>query len=101
MKESDPMVAKTINRVPANTAPEINQRIARQTDQNVAYFTQHPDQIPLRLRELDEEWDIERALATASAGMPLTGIVLSILRGRAWLLLSVMVQAFFLQHSLQ
>ena len=95
------MVAKTVNRVANQTDPEINARIARHTDVNIAYFTQHPEQIPNRLRELDDEWDIERALETASSSLTLAGIMLSILRGRTWLLLSVMVQGFFLQHALQ
>ena len=95
------MVAKSADRVPRQTRPELNDRIARQTDVNIEYFTQHPEQIRQRLRELDEEWDIERALETGSASLTLTGIVLSMLRGRTWLLLSVAVQGFFLQHALQ
>jgi hypothetical protein len=95
------MVAKSIDRVRAHTAPEINERINRQTDQTIAYFTQHPGQIPQRLRELDEEWDIERALETAASGITLFGIALSFLRGRKWLLLPIAVQSFFMQHALQ
>ena len=95
------MVAKTVSRVPDHTRPEINTRIARQTDVSIVYFKQHPEQIPQRLRELDEEWDIERALETAAAGMTLFGITMSILRGRKWILLPILVQSFFLQHALQ
>jgi hypothetical protein len=95
------MVAKSIDRVPRRTRPEINDRIARQTDGNIAYFTQHPDQIRQRLRELDEEWDVERALETAAPSITLFGIAMSFLRGRRWILLPILVQSFFLQHALQ
>jgi hypothetical protein len=95
------MVAKSIDRVPRQTRTEINDRIARQTDVNIAYFTQHPEQIRQRLRELDEEWDVERALETAAPSITLFGIAMSFLRGRSWILLPILVQSFFLQHALQ
>ena len=95
------MVAKSTDRVPRHTRPEINDRITRQTDVSIAYFTQHPDQIANRLRELDEEWDVERALETAAPSVTLFGIAMSFLRGRKWILLPILVQSFFLQHALQ
>jgi hypothetical protein len=95
------MVAKSIDRVPRQTRSEINDRIRQQTDVNIAYFTQHPEQIRQRLRELDEEWDIERALETAAPTVTLFGIAMTFLRGRKWILLPILVQSFFLQHALQ
>jgi hypothetical protein len=95
------MVAKSIDRVPRHTRPEINDRIARETDMTIAYFTQHPEQISARLRELDEEWDVERALETAAPSLTLFGIAMSFFRGRKWILLPILVQSFFLQHALQ
>ena len=95
------MVAKSIDRVPRQTRPEINDRIARETDMTIAYFTQHPEQIAARLRELDQEWDIERALETAAPSITLFGIAMSFLRGRRWILLLILVQSFFLQHALR
>jgi hypothetical protein len=53
------------------------------------------------LRELDEEWDIERFLETMAPTFSLIGIGLGLTRGRAWFALPIMVQAFFLQHALQ
>jgi hypothetical protein len=46
--------------VPSNTAEEINRRIERETE--VRALAGHPAAIHQRLRELDEEWDIERML---------------------------------------
>lgn len=48
--------------VPARSSSADNVRIRRQLDANVAYFSDHRDQIADRLQELDEEWDIERAI---------------------------------------
>jgi hypothetical protein len=68
---------------------------------SIAYFAQNPDQIDRRLRELDAEWDIERVLETGSSTLTLTGLVLGIASSRKWLLLSLAVQGFFMQHALQ
>jgi hypothetical protein len=52
----------TRNRVPANTDAVINRKIRNETDARVRYYQQHKDGIRSRLRQLDEEWDIERAI---------------------------------------
>lgn len=95
------MVATTANRVPANTAREVNDRIFESTQRIIDYYRNHPGEVPVRLRELDEEWDIERVLETGSATLSLTGFMLSALSSRRWLLLPLAVQSFFLQHALQ
>lgn len=95
------MVANTANRVPSNTAREVNDRIYESTQRVIEYYRGHPREIPVRLRELDEEWDIERVLETGSATLSLTGFVLSALSSRRWLLLPLAVQSFFLQHAIQ
>ncbi len=95
------MVATTANRVPANTAQEVNDRIFESTQRIIDYYRNHPGEVPVRLRELDEEWDIERVLETGSATLSLAGFMLSALSSRRWLLLPLAVQSFFLQHALQ
>jgi hypothetical protein len=94
------MIATTADRVSAQTAPATNESIRRQTEANVAFYAQHPDQIDRRLAELDREWDIERALETGSSALTLTGLLLGITRNRKWLLLSLGVQGFFMQHAM-
>lgn len=94
-------LAITATRVRDQTDPDINRRIDHQTEANVAYFARHPEQIEQRLCELDQEWDVDRWLATNSAALSLTGLVLSAMRHRGWLILPVAVQAFFLQHGTQ
>lgn len=95
------MITPTSDRVAWNTAEKTNEHIRRQTAMHIAYFAQYPDLIEQRLRELDEEWDIERALETGSSALSLLGISLSMLRGRKWIVLPLLVQGFFLQHALQ
>ena len=95
------MLAASANRVKDHTSPEMNTRIQQQARVNVAYYASHPDQIGRRLAELDREWDIERALAMNSSALSLFGLVMTILRGRRWLLLPLVVQGFFVQHAIE
>jgi hypothetical protein len=94
--------AISATRVPGHTDRAVNERIRRRTEADVAYFAARPDQIGRRLGELDREWDVERMLETGSSVLTLSGLVFGgIGRRRRWLLLSLAVQGFFLQHALQ
>src|SRR4051794_39061080 len=95
------MVAPSASRVSLNTEPSINAHIHQQTEVRLAYFAVHPEEIYERLRELDEEWDIERVLETVSASLSVGGVVLALFGSRKWLVLPLVVQGFFLQHALQ
>lgn len=90
----------TTERVPANTAEAVNQRIRQQTEANLAYFAVRPEGIDSRLEELDEEWDIERVLEANASALAFTGVVLGA-RDRRYLALSALVTAFLFQHALQ
>jgi hypothetical protein len=95
------MITSSARRVVDHTSDQVNSRIRSETDRRIAWFRDHPDQIDRRLRELDAEWDIERVLETGSSGLTLTGLLLGIAVNRKWLLLSLAVQGFFMQHALQ
>lgn len=88
-------------RVPAHTDEEINRRLHREMLYRLEYYAQHPEQIGTRLEELDREWDVERALEANAASVGLLGILLTLLRGRQYLLLPMAVSGFLLQHALQ
>jgi hypothetical protein len=94
------MVAKRIDRGLSRTDPELNERIRRQTEMSLCYYRSHPDQIASRLRELDEEWDIERMLEATSSALSLFGMTWGLFRKRWWLL-GLAAQGFFLQHVFQ
>jgi len=93
------MIPNTNERVPANTAEEVNARIQRATNERVRYFAANPAGIDGRLRELDEEWDIERVLEANAATVALTGTVLGATVHKRWLIVPVLVTGFLLQHA--
>src|SRR5687767_13947329 len=94
-------IAQSATRVSGQTSAASNERIRRQTEANIAFYAQHPELIDCRLAELDQEWDIERVLETGSSTLTLTGLLLGITSSRKWLLLSLAVQGFFMQHAMQ
>jgi hypothetical protein len=101
-KKEQKMVAQpSRNRVPANSAPEDNERIQHQLELSIAFHREHPDQIGRRLAELDREWDIERVLQATSSGITLFSLLKGILGKRRYLLLGMVVQGFFMQHTVQ
>jgi hypothetical protein len=96
------MLPATAERVPLHTAPEVNERIARQTRATIREISAAgPEAIQQRLAELDREWDVERCLETMAPTFSLFGLFLGITVNRRWLLLPIVVQSFFLQHALQ
>jgi hypothetical protein len=97
------MIATTANRVSGNTDPQVNERIWQRTEENMRRIaSQGRWAIERRLRELDEEWDIERYVETLAPSFTLTGLLLGLTtRDRRWFILPLVVQGFFLQHALQ
>ena len=95
------MLPNTVDRVPLNTSEEINQRIARETNRRVHFYAANPIGIERRLRELDEEWDIERVLEANAASLAFAGTVLAATVHKRWLMLPVLVTGFLFQHATQ
>ena len=96
------MLPSTLNRVPAHTSDAVNERIHRQTAQNIArYQNAGPAAIERRLQELDAEWDIERTLEANAATAVLVGLTLGATVDRRWFCFPAVVAGFLLQHALQ
>lgn len=90
------------DRVRANTAGAVNERIDRQIEDNVlSYRNKTPDQIRRRIWDLEREWDIERALELMASSLSLTGIVLGLTKGKRWFLLPTGVLSFLFMHAVQ
>lgn len=87
----------TNTRIISSTDEKINARIARQTEANIAYFSHRLEQIERRLRELDEEWDVERALQCSASAIGLTGLTLGLI-WRRMLILPIAVLGFLGLH---
>ena len=95
------VVPGTQERVPAHTASRVNQWIADQTRERLDYYRNHPSQVGKRLRELDREWDIERALEANAATIAFVGTSLAALHRKGWLMVPAIVTAFLFQHAVQ
>jgi len=95
------MFAPTATRVNQNTSDRTNVKIRLRTQESIDYFAQHRNQIEARLKRLDEEWDVERALATGSSTLTLLGVAMAYFIHPYWLFLSLGVQGFYLGHALQ
>ena len=96
------MIPSTARRVPDNTADHVNERIREQTRANVERVAARgPAAIDRRLRELDEEWDVERYVETMAPTLTLLGMTLGLTVSRKFFLVPFAVQSFFLQHALQ
>jgi hypothetical protein len=90
------------DRVRRSTAPEVNREIDHRTNSNIRrYANSSPEVIHRRIRELDREWDIERALEVNASTLALTGLLLGVTVNKKWLMLPGVVLPFLLQHGLQ
>jgi hypothetical protein len=96
------MLPATTMRVPLHTPQRYNETIRRQTEQNIARAAAGgPEAIEHRLRELDQEWDMERALETNASIVALIGLGLGAFVDRRFNGLPALVCGFLLQHALQ
>lgn len=94
-------MASSRNQVPDHTSEEINSRIRHRTALRVHYYSRHREEIPRRLRQLDHEWDIERAIEANAATLAFVGVALGATRDRRWLALPALVTGFLFQHAVQ
>lgn len=91
----------TAGRVKRLTAQEVNRQFALAAEARVAYYAGHPEEIGRRLKELDEEWDIERAIELEAAVTVLSGFLLGATVSRKWFVLPAFAAAMALLHSIR
>ena len=97
----DSYIAKE-DRVRAVTDPEINRQIDDQIRHRLQlYSCQDNELISQRIRELDEEWDMERTLEANASTLALTGLCLGTVMSRKWYVVPMLVTGFLLQHAIQ
>ena len=90
------------DRIRKHTTDRINTSIDNSTEENIwRYQMQGFQSKKQRLKELDKEWDIERALEATSAMNVLIGLTLGLTVNKKWLLLSAVSAAFLVQHAVQ
>jgi hypothetical protein len=93
-------IPTTRDRVPSNTAEEVNRQIERDTAASVRR-TVAAGRFEQRLAELDAEWDIERAIEMNASALAFVGTALGYFVHPYWLLLPALVTAFLFQHAIQ
>jgi hypothetical protein len=91
----------TRNRVPRHTPRDINRQIQQDIESSIRYYQRHRNQIGRRLQELDEEWDIERAIQANAAVVSFVGLAFGVLGRSRWLMVPAMVSGFLFQHAVQ
>jgi hypothetical protein len=84
-----------------NTDASINRRIDDQLENAIRYYSVHLEDIDSRLKELDEEWDVERMIEANASTLALAGTVLGITVDKRFLALPMITTAFLLQHAIQ
>src|SRR5688572_28754710 len=95
-------VPPTTERVERNTAPEVNERNRQEMEARVARFLgADRAAITARLRELDQEWDIERTLEANAAAVILASVALGAWIKRKWFFFTAAAAGFLLQHAVQ
>ena len=77
------------DRVENATPSGINERIEAEILDNIRYYAHNKREIPDRLAELEEEWDIERTLQLNAALLALTGTVLAATVNRRFAILTI------------
>jgi hypothetical protein len=65
------------------------------------YSGKNADEISLRIKELDKEWDIERVLDLSMSALALSGITSSLLINRYTIILPILLLLFFIWHAFQ
>jgi len=95
------MATATLRWVPANTAPEINDRVEDATIARLSRCATSNRLIQANLARLSREWDVERGLEAGAAGLVVAGTALAALHDRRWAFLPAVVGAFLLQHVVQ
>jgi hypothetical protein len=92
----------TARRVERNTSAHLNERLRARADAEVVRLESASNEdITRRLRELDEEWDVERTLQVNASSLILLGLLLGTRVDRRFLALPAAVLTFFGQHALQ
>ncbi len=89
------------DRVKSVTSKKTKEVIEQEILQHIKYYAHNKKDIPARLAELSEEWDIERVLMLNAATLSFVGSVLATTINKKWAILPAVVTAFLAQHAVQ
>jgi hypothetical protein len=92
----------TTERVKLHTNKQVNNKIKKQTLDNISnYAHKNKGEINNRIKELDEEWDIERVLETNASSAIILSTLLGFTVNKKWFVATGLVGGFLLQHAIQ
>jgi hypothetical protein len=96
------MFPATTAKAERNTSPAVMQKFEQQLRENIMRFADADElTIEQRLRELDREWNVERAIELEAPTMILLGLALGSMSNRKWFALSAMAASMVILHNLQ
>jgi hypothetical protein len=96
------MLPDTTDRVSEHTSDCVNQQIRDQLERSIEHHRGMPHaMIEQRLKQLDQEWDIERAIEANASTLALIGLGLGATVNKKFFILPGVITAFLLQHALQ
>jgi hypothetical protein len=91
----------TRDQVRAHTPFFINQRIDQATMKRIWFYATQPRAaITRRIQEVDQEWDVERLMATKTSAIGLFGLFMGVFGKKRWLLVPGIALGCLLQHAL-
>jgi hypothetical protein len=89
-------------RVRKNTSEKLNREVDQKIKENIElYYSQDNEMINKRMRQLEKQWDIERALEVNMPVVALIGLSLGIFVNAWWFIFPAIVMLFFLEHAIQ
>jgi hypothetical protein len=89
-------------RVRKNTSENINKDVDQKIKESIElHSSQDSEMINKRIKQLEKEWDIERALEVNMPIVALIGLSLGIFVNSWWFIFPVIVMLFFLEHAIQ
>lgn len=91
----------TAHRVNVNTSAEINQQILQATLARLDEMGTDFEKIEQRLKELDNEWDVERMIENNASVLLLSTLYLGTSVNKKWLIVSGLIAGFLFQHAIQ
>lgn len=90
------------DRVRANTPDDINEAIDSEIAESAKFYATRTNyEISEKIEELNYEWDIERYIEANAAIFSFIGAALGLKRNKNWLILTILVSIFLLQHAVQ
>ncbi len=91
----------TANRVKYHTSDKANQKIKEETLDNINYYRGRSNvELSNRIKELNNEWDIERVLETNASILIVLGSILAITTNKKyWPFFTGAIGGFLLQHA--